>query len=183
MAGQSIDLQFSSAQAEKFLKAIKKNREAIKNRETIWVDSIGVYVLQDIMDHFKKEEGPSGGWPAWSTSYAGAVAGHFAFRRFGNRTVRLDPHQMEEYGIKPPRKPGKMLQATGRLRNSFTEGRWRKNSVGIEWYNPAKTRSGFPYAYAHNEGGDRLPQRRFMWLSDKALNKIAQVTAAFLAGD
>jgi hypothetical protein len=42
----------------------------------------------------------------------------------------------------------------------------------IIWYNEEKTSKGFPYAEAHNEGGGKLPQRQFMWISDRALDDM-----------
>lgn len=155
---QAIDLEFNSAEAEKFLQNLSKRKDAVKTRERVWVDSVGVFIFQDVIDHFGKESGPSGKWVKWSSLYKTHMV---AMGKGGN----------------------KILQDSGRLRQSFTAGKWRKHHAGVEWYNPAKTKDGFPYAYAHDEGGPKLPQRQFMWLSDRALEKIAKMTAEFLAGD
>lgn len=158
MADSAIDLQFDSKQAEAFLKRLKRNQEAIEKKDQAFVDTISIFVFQDIINHFEKEQGPKGKWKAWSKVYA---------------------EHMEALG----KGGNKILQDSGRLRQSFTPGQWRARPAGIEWYNPAKTKKGFPYAAAHDEGGGRLPQRKFMWLGSGAMEKIAKATVAFLAGD
>jgi phage gpG-like protein len=154
----AIELAFDAEKVLSWLKAIEQRRKAIEKRESAFCNSIGIFVFQDVLDHFKNEQGSDGKWVGWSSSYSAKMK---AAGKGGNN----------------------ILQDTGRLRNSFTPGQWRKTSQGIEWYNPAKTNSGFPYAYAHDEGGPKLPKRDFMWLSDAAMNKISEATLAFLAGD
>lgn len=154
----AIELAFDAAKVIDWLKEIEKRRKAIERRETAFGNAIGIFVFQDVLDHFKNEQGSEGKWAPWSSSYDARMK---AIGKGGNN----------------------ILQDTGRLRNSFTPGQWRKTSQGIEWYNPAKTKDGFPYAYAHDEGGPKLPKRDFMWLSDSAMNKISEATLAFLAGD
>lgn len=158
MADNAINLEFDAKKAEEFLKRLKRNKDSVDKRDDAYVSTISLFVFQDIINHFEKEQGPSGKWKAWSKVYA---------------------EHMETIG----KGGNKILQDSGRLRQSFTPGQWRKRPAGIEWYNPAKTKGGFPYAAAHDEGGPKLPQRRFMWLSDSAMNKISEATAAFLAGD
>lgn len=58
---------------------------------------------------------------------------------------------------------------------------------GILFYNNAKVKgTGFPYAYAHDndtEPRSRLPQRKFMWLSDEGMEKLIGVTEGWLADE
>jgi hypothetical protein len=74
----------------------------------------------------------------------------------------------------------KILQDTGKLKQNFKPNHYRSSSKGLYWYNDAVTKSGFPYAYAHDEGGDQLPKRDFMWLSDDALEEVGNQTLQFL---
>lgn len=158
MADQAIELKFDSKKAEQFFADLNKRLGIVNDAEEKFVNILSAIVFQDIMSHFEKERGSKGPWKPWSKMYADHMA---MIGKGGN----------------------KILQDTGRLRQSFTPGQWRSHPAGIEWYNPAKTSSGFPYAYAHNEGGPKLPKRDFMWLSKTALDKMAKATVAFLAGE
>lgn len=150
---QEVALQDEKAQ--KFLqKAMKKVQEA-KDGGRAFAMALSAVVFQDIMDHFEKEQGPEGPWSPWSSSY----------RKY-----------MDMRG----KGGNRILQDTGRLRQSFMPTNYRKVGEGILWYNPARTKSGFPYAYAHDEGGPKLPARSFMWTSDDASEKIADVTLAYI---
>lgn len=153
----AIELEFDSAEAKKFLESLQDRQDAI-SKQTDWfvTDVIGIFVFQDVMDHFKRETGSSGKWEKWSPAYAANA------RARGQKMI---------------------LQNTGRLRQNFSAGQWRKRGGNIEWYNNAKTARGFPYAAAHNEGGPILPKRDFMWLGDGAMKKISDACAAFMAGD
>ena len=108
------------------------------------------------MDHFKQEQGTGRvPWVKWSKSHRKA---------------------MERIG----KGGNKILQDTGRLRGSFLPTQRRMSAEGILWFNPAKTKKGFPYAAAHQEGGEKLPARPFMWISDKTLDNIGAQTLKFL---
>jgi hypothetical protein len=165
------EFSFDAAAWEKTVNEIRGRWDDIKSRKEFG-GIVSATVFQDIMEHFAKQEGPGGKWPAWSTSYMDAIQGRAAFRFINGRLVRLNEYQVEEYGIKPPRKMGLMLQATGNLRKSFTPTSWLGNDAGILFYNRAKTRTGFAYAEAHDQGTEKLPQRNFMWLSTKAMGNI-----------
>lgn len=112
-------------------------------------------VFRDIMDHFEQQEGSEGKWKQWSFWYT---------------------QQMEKNG----KGGNKILQDTGRLRQRFKPQNWRSVKNGYLWFNNAQTKSGFPYAAAHDEGGERLPKRDFMWLSDNTMEEIAVQTLLFL---
>lgn len=151
----AIEIEFDAQLASNWLRGISKQWDAIAKRQDAYVKTISVFVFQDVMDHFKKERGSTGKWKAWSSIYEKHMA---SIGKAGNN----------------------ILQDTGRLRNSFTPGMYRKTTAGLEWYNPAKTKGGFPYAAAHDEGGPKLPKRDFMWLSQSALDKISEATLEFL---
>lgn len=115
-------------------------------------------IFRDIMSHFERGEGPDAKpWEKWSDVYQ---------------------KHMEKIG----KSGNRILQDTGHLRQAFLPTNYRKVGEGILWFNPAKTKGGFPYAYAHNEGGPKLPARTFMWTSDDASEKLAQVTLDFVLG-
>lgn len=67
-----------------------------------------------------------------------------------------------------------ILQDTGKLRNAFTPFQFRQVSGGYLWYNLME------YSGMHDRGEKGMPQRQFMWLSDEALQNIADQTLAFL---
>lgn len=143
--------------AQKFLaKAIKKVQEA-KDGGRAFGMLLSAIIFKDVIDHFEKEEGPQGGWQEWSSMYR---------------------DHMQKIG----KGGNKILQDSGHLRQAFTPTSYRKVGEGILWFNPAKTKSGFPYAYAHNEGGKKLPARTFMWISDEATEKVSEVALNFVLG-
>jgi hypothetical protein len=164
-----------------FIKNLDKKTKDIKNGKNEYVGLLSAIVFSDVMKHFEAESGPTGKWKQWSQSYQDVIAGKAFFRYVNGRRIRFETKDMKKKDIpKPPRKPGQILQATGRMKNAFKPTNWKKNSSGILWYNNAKTKSGFSYAFAHNEGGDILPQREFMWLSGKAMDRISEETLKFM---
>lgn len=145
---------FDDEDSRKMLQKIIDNLAGIKNGDQKFQGLMGAVVFRDIMDHFSDEAGESGAWPSWSKSYQ---------------------TYMERIG----RGGNKKLQFTGRLRQSFVPTNVRKLSEGYLWFDNAKTAKGFPYAQAHDEGGPKLPQRQFMWLSDKGAENLCQQMLAF----
>ena len=142
-------------EAQAFLKKLIKKKEAISKGQQEYVSLLSAIVYSDIIDHFEHERGSEGPWKEWSKAYRAHMQ---AIGKEGNR----------------------ILQDTGRLRQSFMPTNWKLTTEGILWFNPAKTRSGFPYAAAHDEGGKKLPKRDFMWLSDQARERISDQTLEFL---
>lgn len=150
----SAEIRFDSKRAEQFFDNLRRNVKSVTERENKYVSSISPFVYRDVIEHFEAEKGPKGRWRGWSKIYRDRM-------------------------IKRGKGGNKILQDSGRLRNTFKPTNWRKSSEGLFWYNNAKTKSGFPYAFAHDTGGPKLPKREFMWLSDKAMKNISKVTAAF----
>lgn len=66
-----------------------------------------------------------------------------------------------------------ILSDTGRLRQGWQPTRYRVAQGGILWFNP------ITYGEKHDEGIG-VPQRKFTWLSDNAIDKIEQQTADFI---
>lgn len=158
MADQ-VEVEFDSEAVISFVDKVSINLASIKDRDNAFARMVSPIIFRDVIKHFEQEAGPTGSWVQWSKSYQKAIDKGYS------------------------RKPGKKLQDTGKLRNAFNMGSFRKGVEGYEWYNPAQTKTGFPYAAAHDEGGPTLPQRKFMWLSQPALDQVMQITFAFLMGN
>jgi phage gpG-like protein len=176
----TVQIQFDYKAWDSLLSKVKSKWRDVKTRKEFG-GVISATVFQDIMEHFDEEKGPDGAWTNWSRSYMQAIAGLVAFRRINGRTVPITDDKFLAKN-KPPRKPGKKLQATGRLRQSFKPQSWRATGQGILFFNNAKTKSGFPYAAHHDDGPsgwDGKP-RKFMWMSDKGMNNMAERVAAWL---
>lgn len=150
---------FRTAKVERFFKQLKKNKDQITDRHKAYWASISIIGFKDVIEHFEKEQGPKGRWKKWSKLY-------------------------KEHMDKIGKGTNKKLQDTGRLRQStvipMRSGEIRK---GYLVFNPAQTSKGFPYAYAHDRGGPKLPKREFMWLSLKAMNRISIITANYMLKD
>jgi len=130
-----------------------------KNLQRLVKPLSAVVVFPDIMDHFAKELGPDGKWSSWSANYA------LKLRKQGKGGNRI-------------------LQDTGFLRQSFFPGSKtagaRVGNGQILWFNSATTKSGFPYAAHHDAGkSDGQRPRKFMWISDGALDKAAGLLLEF----
>jgi len=158
MAGETEAI-FDDAEVQKFLDGLKRKGKSLEQGSRALAGIISSNVYRDIMAHFDQEQGPGGAqWAAWSSVYA-------------------------EHMDKKGRGGNKILQDSGRLRQSVTPTNYRVLPGGIVFYNPAKTKDGFPYAQAHDEGGGKLPQRQFMYLSEIAMEEIAEQTLKWLLDD
>jgi hypothetical protein len=152
--GLGVSFDFDSAKVEAFFKELQRRSKAIERGEREYALAIGALVQKDVIHHFENEEGPKGRWKEWSRIYT-------------------------EHMLRIGKAGNQLLQDTGRMRNTLKPSNYRKQSEGLEWYNNAKTKRGFPYAYAHDEGGDILPKRTFMWASNKLMDNVARTTLAF----
>lgn len=169
---------------EKLGKKLEKMQERINavkggKKEKAFHGAVSAVVFGDIERHFEKEQGESGRWQPWSKSYQEAIDGKAIYRTINNMVVRMETKNMEN-PPPPPRKPGMILQDSSKLRQNFLPANYRIEPRGILWYNNAKTSKGFPYAFAHNEGGKKLPKRDFMWLSSAALELISEATLDYI---
>lgn len=68
------------------------------------------------------------------------------------------------------RKKGKtkILQFSGTLKGAFLPSNMRSDRESVTVFNPVE------YAGKHDRGEDGMPQRKFMWLSDKATELVHQ---------
>lgn len=147
--------EFENKEVNAFLKNLDKNLIKVKDGHKKYVGLLSAIVYKDVISHFEKEEGSRGPWAKWSTFYKDI---------------------MEEQG----KGGNKILQDSGKLRQNFKPQNYKKVTGGFLWFNDAKTKSNFPYAAAHDNGGPKLPKRDFMWLSEKAMDDISVQTLQFM---
>ena len=152
MAGE---IEFEDRGIKKLFDQLDQKLGEIKDGHRQFGGLLSSIIFRDIMNHFEEEMGSEGKWEHWSFWYT---------------------LQMERAG----KGGNKILQDTGRLRQSFKPQNWRSIEDGYLWFNNAQTKGGFPYAAAHDMGGEKLPQRDFMWASDNAMDAIAEQTLLFL---
>lgn len=153
-----VALFLDDAEAKKWLSKLEKKVKSVAGGVDAYANIVSPIVFQDIISHFEEEEGSGGPWKVWSEAYT-------------------------EHMVKIGRGGNQILQDSGRLKQAFTPAKFRKVSEGVLWYNPAKTKGGFPYAAGHQEGGDKLPKRDFMFLSEKAMDKIEKITLDWILED
>jgi len=126
-------------------------------------NGLGVIVFRDVQQHFLDEKGPDESgriqdWKRWAPS---------TLQRY--KKIGKDGNQI--------------LRDKGRLRQGFTPSKWRDEKKGFLFFNNQQTKKGFPYAYAHDNNEEprtRLPRRSFMWLSNKALSDMGEITLAWV---
>ena len=152
---ESATIELDDKEAQAFLRGLANRVDAITAHDQKVIGILSSIVYRDVIDHFTQEQGSEGKWKSWSKKYADFME---SIGKGGN-------------GI---------LKDTGRLRNAFQPTSVRSTSEGILWFNNAQTAKGFPYAAAHNEGGDQLPQRDFMWLSAQAMESIESAMVKFI---
>lgn len=141
--------ELKDAEIQSFFKKLNANLGRLKKGQLRpAVDKFGIVIFADIEKHFIDALGPTGPWDTWSTAYA--------------------KHQAERGRAWP----NNALRDSGFLRQSFKPTNYTVESKGVVWYNNAKTKSGFAYAYHHDEGAAKT--RPFMWLSRDALELISK---------
>jgi phage gpG-like protein len=127
--------------------------------------------FQDIIEHFKNEQGPSGKWQdrSYYTEYRYA-------KIFDGEWKLPKGTSKAQFNI-----GNKILQATGTLRNSILPSKAdvkKLNNNSIQVFNNAK------YSGIHDTGGKikvfgkynaTMPQREFMWISSKGMDLMVKV--------
>lgn len=104
--------------------------------------------FSDVINHFDDAKGPRASWVPLKPST-------IARRRKGRGAGSARP-----------------LQDTGNLRRNFLPGNVEdQGQNAIVFFNPT------PYAAAHDEGSAKrhIPQREFMWLSDRATDDMLNI--------
>ncbi len=160
MAAPRYSVSFQNSASKKFFSEILSNVDKIHDKAPVYVRSIIMKnVIKDVETHFDEQDGGPriGPWAEWSSAY-------------------LD--HMRKAG----KQGNNILRDNGRLSRGVRSNNFRLNSKSITIFNNQKTRKGFPYAAAHNDGGPILPRRRFMWLSKVARENIAKQSLQFMLG-
>ncbi len=161
MASPKDFARFDDRQTRKFLTKVTRKVLQIEKGANKYVTEISPIAFKDVLDHFAKEMGPSGRWKPWSDSYREQLS---RLGRSGNNIL------IDNGFLRQQTKPALFGSSSSR-------------GEIILLINNAKTKSGFPYAFAHDndtEPRKQLPQRKFMWLSVKAQQQIARQTLTFL---
>src|SRR3990167_2766541 len=114
--------------------------------------------FKDIIQHFEDERGPSGKWKPRSA----ATQAQYATKSKSN--ARYNPSN-------------KILQLTGNMRKSVLPGNTKKIS-----HNAIEVFANSVYGHRHDSGTDGMPQREFMWFSDKAQGLMANIISSLAFG-
>ena len=130
----------------------------------------GTMGYKDILDHFKKEEGPEGKWKPRS---------QFTQERYEaiRRGAAEPPEGIARSAFNPS---NRLLQMTGAMRSSILghNSRTLDSRTILVWANDPKSGK-------HDRGVDtgfpKIPARPFMWLSNSMKQKIARGAAEYLA--
>lgn len=150
--------EFKDKEVKEFLDQISKNLKAANENKLNKIARLfSVVVFKDIINHFKEAKGPTEPWAKWSDLYTDLQT------RRGKRW------------------PGNALRFSGFLIQSFKPTNYRLTNEGLLWFNNAKTKGGFEYAYHHDEGA--IKTRPYMWLSKDAFEEIAQIALNSLVDD
>lgn len=151
----SFEAVLDDKEVRSFISDISNRVSEAKEGRKQFVGLLSSIVFRDVTTHFEQEKGSQGTWKPWSAIYRKHLS---SIGRAGN----------------------KILQFNGRLRQNFMPTDFKTSSAGITWFNNAVTKSGYPYAWGHNEGDGKLPKRDFMWLSDSALEDISAQTLQYM---
>lgn len=160
----SITLDIKTLGIEKITDRLERIRRRADNNRAM-LGKMAVLGFKDIQQHFRDERGPHGKWPSLSPNTVSAR------RKGSGRTGKRRSKIKSKFKTR-------MLQDTGRLRNSFmpTGGRRRflPNSVVLF--------TDVEYAGIHNFGGKagrnqsvKIPKREFMWISESAKRQMGEI--------
>ena len=151
----NVVAEFKDKEVKDFLKHLDSRLKDVKDGTKKYGGILSSVVFADVISHFENELGSGGPWKSWTKAYKDKMA---KIGKGGN----------------------KILQDTGKLRQNFKPQDFKSVKNGILWFNDAHTKSGFPYASAHDKGGGSLPKRDFMWLSGDGIDKISELTLQFM---
>lgn len=115
----------------------------------------------NIIDHFRKEEGPDGEWPKRLPKT------QLAYKRLNKKSKVYNPSN-------------KLLQLRGNLRKDIRIARREKRheKVGNQG---VRLFTVIPYAGKHNYGDKDMRQREFMYLDDETQQKMVDALIAWIA--
>lgn len=156
----------ASLNVSEWIVFLRAQRGAIRNGAKVLKAAFNTAGFSDIIDHFKKQEGPEGKWKprASSTQLRYALISSGQWR---------PPRGMRRGSFSPS---NKILQLTGNLRKSLLPSNVKRvNASSILFYANAK------YSGAHDRGEGNLPERSFMWLSDRGEERMRKAILELIA--
>lgn len=139
-----IIAKFESREWDEFIKNIDDNvKEPTKLLRAV-MSTVG---FKDIMEHFSNEEGSDGTW-----------------KQRSEKTNLLYDRRGGMYNSS-----NKLLQLSGNLRKSILHA----GAMSDKGKYAIAVTSNIEYASKHQEGENGMPKRDFLWLSDNALERMA----------
>lgn len=144
-----------------WLNTTNKLKAVFRDKTALLKAAFSIAGFRDIQDHFKQESGPDGNWKARKEST------QLAYFRKSKYDARYNPSN-------------KLLQLTGNLRQSVMSSRADIKPMGP---NAIQVFAGANYSNVHDSGGNKMPQRKFMWLSKTALDQMNEIILKRLAGE
>jgi phage gpG-like protein len=159
---ESASIKFENSEWKAFLNHIKKGLDW----EKILRAAFSIAGFADINSHFRSEQGEDGAWKAreykTQISYANYFNGRWKLPA-GTSRKSFDPLN-------------KILQHTGKLRNSILgTNDFKKSAVKRISRTSIMLFSNVDYSGIHDRGGNGMPKREFMWLSNSARNKMEDI--------
>lgn len=141
---------------------IKKLTKNVKDKIALLNSAFSVAGYKDVIQHFRDEKGPDGKWKKRSA--------------FTNKMYDEIASGKRPPPIGTPRgaysSSNKILQLTGNLRKTLSPTDTKSSgSDKIVFFSSTK------YSGQHDEGLNGLPKRKFMWLSGKAKDLMAEIIA------
>lgn len=165
MAGE-VSIEFDDSQWKAFLTGLQnKINKADKLLEVAFM----THGFADIIDHFRAESGPDTIWPERAEStqiaYQKISSGQWQAPR-GAAAGAYDPGNL-------------LLQLTGKLRKSLLRNPQAIKKIGKD---AIKVFSNVEYSGRHDRG-EGVPKREFMWLSDRAKERMAVTILDLMLGE
>lgn len=152
-------LTFDDLEVRRFIEALINSMRDVSAELKTAADQAG---FPDIISHFRDERGPDGAWQPRSQMTNMIYDLISAGKRKAPKGIAAGAFSSSN----------KLLQLTGSLRQSVLPARKRDNLSVMLVANKE-------YARIHDKGGQTrfgmIPARPFMWLSDNAMEKMAQI--------
>lgn len=149
---------------KKFLVSIRKK---LGNSNKMLRIAYATAGFRDIIEHFRKEQGPAGKWRRRS-QFTQEL--YLAI----NKGAAEPPEGIPRRAFNPR---NKILQLTGNMRQSIED-----KKVQNSGRNAITIISNVSYSGKHDEGLEGLPRRKFMWLSSRAMNSMGKIVLARVVG-
>ena len=111
--GELASITIDDKEVRKLINGLIKNVGEISNRSKRYVGLLSSIVIGDVVEHFSRQEGPTGKWKPWSNRYRKHMV---SIGKGGNL----------------------ILSDTGKLRQGWQPARYRLAKDGILWFNPVE---------------------------------------------